>query len=494
MRIETELKLDFKDVLFKPKRSTLTSRKEVDLTRSLTLPHSNQIWKGIPIVAANMDTVGTIQAGQILTSMRMMVCLHKHYTEDEYVDLYGWVYAKQGSEYSQYWAYSMGISDEEFDQLCRIQHKTSGKINTVCIDVANGYTERFIEFVSKVRKRFPQITIIAGNVVTAEVTEQLILAGADIVKVGIGSGCFVAGTPILTDKGLKPIEEVEVGDKVMTHMGRERAVTNTFTHMNKNLLFNVNEIKATPNHEFYVVHKSDVDKLFFNGGSIHEYAKWVRADELTYSYYLLEAPLYLLAEITKLGTESNPSGIAYDLEVEEDHSYTVGERRRIVHNSACTTRIQAGVGYPQLSAVIECADAAHGLGGRIMSDGGCTCPGDVAKAFGGGADFVMLGGMLAGHNENIRFDDSGNSIFYGMSSETAMSKYHGGINNYRSSEGRTVVLEPRGAIKDTLQDILGGIRSTCTYIGAQELRELSKCTTFIRVSQQYNPVYESKTI
>lgn len=492
MRIETDFKLDFKDVLFKPKRSTLTSRKDVNLSREIKLPHSKRVWDGVPIVAANMDTVATFEAGKVLTDLHMMVCLHKHYTEEQYIDIYDWVYSNQGCGYAQYWAYSMGISDEEFDRLVRIQDKTNGMILTICIDVANGYTERFIEFVAKVRKKYPLSIIIAGNVVTAEITEQLILAGADIVKVGIGSGCFVAGTPILTNNGLKPIEEVEVGDKVMTHMGRERTVTNTFTHTNKNLLVNVNGIKATPNHEFYVIHKSDAGLIY--NDSIHEHAKWVKADELTYSHYLLEAPSFDLVEITKLETEPNPSGIAYDLEVEEDHSYTIGENRTVVHNSACTTRIQAGVGYPQLSAVIECADAAHGLGGRIMSDGGCTCPGDVAKAFGGGADFVMLGGMLAGHTENLRLDDEGNALFYGMSSDTAMEKYHGGVNDYRSSEGRTVAIERKGAIKDTLQDILGGIRSTCTYIGASELRELSKCTTFIRVRQQYNPVFESKTI
>jgi GMP reductase len=276
--------------------------------------------------------------------MNMLTCLHKHYTENEYVRLY------DSLDNTSYWAYSMGISTSELEQLKSIQEKTQNKITTICIDVANGYTERFINFVSKVRNLYPDVIIIAGNVVTAEVTEQLILAGADIVKVGIGSG------------------------------------------------------------------------------------------------------------------------------------------------SACTTRIQAGVGYPQLSAVIECADAAHGLGGRIMSDGGCTCPGDVSKAFGGGADFVMLGGMLAGHNENLRFDDEGRALFYGMSSDTAMNKYHGGVNDYRSSEGRTIEIDRKGPLKDTLQSILGGIRSTCTYIGASELRELSKCTTFIRVRQQYNTVFESKTI
>ena len=350
MRIETEIKLDFKDVLFKPKRSTLKSRKDVNLTRTIKLPHSKRQWEGVPIVAANMYTVATFEAGKVLTNLNMMVCLHKHYSEERYMEIYDWVYANQGCGYAPYWGYSMGISDEEFDRLVRIQDKTNGMIITICIDVANGYTERFTEFVSKVREKYPLSIIIAGNVVTAEITEQLILAGADIVKVGIGSG------------------------------------------------------------------------------------------------------------------------------------------------SACTTRIQAGVGYPQLSAVIECADAAHGLGGRIMSDGGCTCPGDVAKAFGGGADFVMLGGMLAGHDENIKLDSNGKALFYGMSSDTAMNKYHGGVNDYRSSEGRTVAIEQRGALRDTLQSILGGVRSTCTYIGASELRELSKCTTFIRVRQQYNAVFESKTI
>ncbi len=350
MRMENEIKLDFKDVLFKPKRSTLTSRKEVSLYRSLSLPHSPRSWEGVPIVASNMDTVATFEAGKVLTEMDMMVCLHKHYSEEEYIAYYNWVYENQGRGYAIYWAYSMGISDDEFDRLVRIQEKTNGMIITICIDVANGYTERFINFISKVRSKFPKCVLIAGNVVTAEITEQLILAGADIVKVGIGSG------------------------------------------------------------------------------------------------------------------------------------------------SACTTRIQAGVGYPQLSAVMECADAAHGLGGRIISDGGCTCAGDVAKAFGGGADFVMLGGMLAGHTENLRLNEEGKAVFYGMSSSTAMDKYHGGVNEYRSSEGRTVEIEQKGSLKDTLTNILGGVRSTCTYIGAKELRELSKCTTFIRVTQQYNPVFESKTL
>jgi GMP reductase len=161
--------------------------------------------------------------------------------------------------------------------------------------------------------------------------------------------------------------------------------------------------------------------------------------------------------------------------------------------SVCTTRVKTGVGYPQLSAIIECADAAHGLGGHIISDGGCVTPGDVAKAFGAGADFVMLGGMLAGHNESggemIEIAGEKYKKFYGMSSETAMNKHVGGVAEYRASEGKTVQVPFKGDVIDTLKDILGGIRSTCTYVGASKLKELTKRTTFIRVLEQENVIF-----
>ena len=217
-----------------------------------------------------------------------------------------------------------------------------------------------------------------------------------------------------------------------------------------------------------------------------------------------------LVEIDTLKTETY-DGYTYDLEVEEDHSYNIDGV--IVHNSVCTTRLVTGVGYPQLSAIIECADAAHGLGGHIIADGGCTCPGDVAKAFGAGADFVMLGSMLAGHVEGggevetrvytmpytgidrePLFEQKQYVKFYGMSSETAMNKHHGGIAEYRSSEGRTVEIPYKGSVKNTINDVLGGLRSTCTYVGASELKHLSKCTTFVKVNKQYNTIYNGSTI
>ncbi|CAK1716997.1 GMP reductase [Vibrio crassostreae] len=219
----------------------------------------------------------------------------------------------------------------------------------ICIDIANGYSEHLVEYVQKVRAEFPNKVISAGNVVTGDMVEELILAGADIVKVGIGPG------------------------------------------------------------------------------------------------------------------------------------------------SVCTTRVKTGVGYPQLSAIIECGDAAHGLGGMIIGDGGCSCAGDVSKAFGGGADFVMLGGMLAGHSESggevVEQDGKQYMKFYGMSSQSAMDKHSGGVAKYRAAEGKTVLLPFRGSVHNTISDILGGVRSTCTYVGAAKLKELTKRTTFIRVQEQENNVF-----
>ena len=379
MRIESEIKLDFSDVLIKPKRSTLGSRKQVQLEREYTFrnyipedmsmeairPESAQ-YSGIPIMASNMDGVGTFDMADKLADLGLFTCLVKTYSVEQLTQYF----LETNGTRREHVAMSIGITDDDIEKLNRVM-KVAG-IKYLCIDVANGYSERFAGVVKEVRDKYPSLVIIAGNVVTGEMTEELILSGADIVKVGIGPG------------------------------------------------------------------------------------------------------------------------------------------------SVCTTRIKTGVGYPQLSAIMECADAAHGLGGHIIADGGCTCAGDVAKAFGAGADFVMLGGMLAGHDEGggevitkfygtdeVRYEVGThlkleNHVieekkfveFYGMSSDTANTKHFGGLKEYRSSEGRTVQVPYRGEIKVTVQDILGGLRSACTYAGARKLKDLSKCTTFVRVNNQYNKVYE----
>ena len=372
MHLENDVKLDYKDVLIRPKRSRLTSRKNVSMERSYNFVGAKGArineydYTGVPIIAANMDGVGTFEMARTLSDHKMFTCLVKTYSAEELEDFF--------SEPQPYVAMSIGIGDADLDKLEQVHKKVLDKLQFVCVDVANGYTERFVEFIRHLRETYPFKTIIAGNVVTADQTQELILNGADIVKVGIGPG------------------------------------------------------------------------------------------------------------------------------------------------SVCTTRIQTGVGYPQLSAVMECADAAHGLGGHIIADGGCTTPGDVAKAFAAGADFVMLGGMLAGHDEGggeeifkyvhnneyyyMKEDEIYKPVierkefrkFYGMSSQTANKKHFGGLKDYRSSEGRTILVPYRGAVENTVQDILGGIRSTCTYVGAATLKQLSKCTTFVRCTQTHNAVYEKNTI
>lgn len=344
MRIETEIKLDFKDVLIRPKRSTLKSRSQVSLDRTYTFKHSKVEWTGVPIIAANMDTVGTFEMALALAKRKLVTAVHKHYSVQEWI-----AFAKKYPDVLPYLCCNSGTSDDDFTKLVQIFAEVSPGF--ICLDVANGYSEHFVNFVRRVREKFPNVTIMAGNVVTGEMVEELILSGADIVKVGIGPG------------------------------------------------------------------------------------------------------------------------------------------------SVCTTRKKAGVGYPQLSAVIECADAAHGLGGCIISDGGCTNPGDVAKAFGAGADFVMLGGMLAGHDESagdlVEMNGKKFKDFYGMSSATAMNKHHGQVAEYRTSEGKHVYVPYRGPVDETINDILGGIRSACTYVGARVLKDLSKRTTFIRVTQQTNEIFQN---
>jgi len=331
MRIDNEVKLDYSDVLLRPKRSTMGSRSEVGLERKYTFRNSGQTYSGIPIMAANMDGVGTVEMAKALDKVGLFTCLTKNVTAVPAINNV---------------AVSTGITDNDQKRVDLVLERNP-LTRYICIDVANGYSERFIKFVEDMRTKYPEHVIIAGNVVTPDITEELILSGADIVKVGIGPG------------------------------------------------------------------------------------------------------------------------------------------------SVCTTRIKTGVGYPQLSAVIECADAAHGLDGHIIADGGCTSPGDVVKAFAAGADFVMLGGMLAGHDEGGGTVEGNKVKFYGMSSKEAQGN---DFKDYRASEGRVVEIPYRGPVDPTVHDILGGLRSACTYVGARTLKQLSKCATFVRVNNQFNGVYTGNTV
>jgi len=358
MQIEEDFKLDFSNVLIRPKRSTLKSRKQVDLFRQTKFRNAKDSkglpkeYNGIPIMASNMDGVGTFEVADELAKHNIFTCLVKTYTFAELVAFFHCLEDDLAYDRRQNVAMSIGASGDDLKKFRHVYEMTDGAIKYLCVDVANGYTEMFSNFIYQLRLNHPELVIIAGNVVTGDMTQELILNGADIVKCGIGPG------------------------------------------------------------------------------------------------------------------------------------------------SVCTTRIQTGVGYPQLSSVIECADAAHGLGGHIIADGGCTNSGDIAKALGGGADFVMLGGMLSGHDEGggeyILEDDNPIPVgvkFYGMSSETANEKHFGGLKDYRAAEGKEVIVPYRGSIGATVHSILGGIRSTCTYVGARRIKDLTKCTTFVKVYNTHNTIF-----
>ena len=343
MRIDTEIKLDFSDVLLKPKRSTLSSRKEVELERDFSF------WKGIPIMASNMDGVGTFSMARALQEFNILTVIKKHYTFDD------WKLAmREGSFHClNNVAVSTGTnaiwdSGAEDYKTMKLVLEEWSEVKYICIDVANGYQQNYSDFVSRIREEFPDKVIIAGNVITGEMAEQLIISGADIVKCGIGPG------------------------------------------------------------------------------------------------------------------------------------------------SVCTTRTMTGVGVPQLSGIIECADAAHGLGGHIIADGGCVVPGDVAKSFGAGADFVMLGGMLAFHEESELELIDGKYEFYGMSSNRARDIHGARKDGYKDVEGKVVKLESKGSVKNTVKEMLGGLRGTCAYIGAKRIKDMPKCATFVMVNNQYNRIYGSE--
>ena len=342
MRLDNEIKLDYKDVLLKPKRSTLSSRRDVEMTRTLTFRNSKESYNCCPIVASNMDGVGTFSMAKVLQEYKMMTVITKTTTLEQ------WKQAVGSGIKLKYLSVCVGAKKDAKDYIIMQQVlKSFPDVKFITVDVANGYHIRFADFIKRVRDEFPDKTIIAGNVVTAELVEELIIQGADIVKVGIGPG------------------------------------------------------------------------------------------------------------------------------------------------SVCTTRIMAGVGVPQFSAVMECADAANGVGGHIMADGGCVEPGDVAKAFGGGAHFIMLGGMLAGHNESEIELKNGKREFYGSSSDRAREVHGKSKEGYRGNEGRAIVIPDRGPVKNTIEDLLGGIRSSCTYIGAIRLKDIPKCASFVRCNSQLNIAYDS---
>ena len=349
MRINYDAKLNFEDVLLQPKRSTLSSRKDVDMTRNFTFRNSGKQMNFLPIFASNMDGVGTFSMAKALQDHKMMTVITKTTTIDQ------WRTAVGNGVRLQSVSVCTGTNvmwDKDATDWKTMQEvlKSFPDIKMITVDVANAYHQNMVDFIKKIRNEYPEKIIIAGNVVTPEMTEELIINGADVVKIGIGPG------------------------------------------------------------------------------------------------------------------------------------------------SVCTTRTMTGVGVPQFSAIVDCSDAANGVGGHIMADGGCVHPGDIAKAFGGGAHMVMIGGMLAGHDESETQVVDGKREFYGMSSDRAREVHGQRKDGYKGNEGRLISLPDRGPVAKTLEDIIGGVRSACTYIGARRIKDMAKCASFVTTHNVINRVYEQYTI
>ena len=349
MRINTQPKLNFDDVLLEPKRSTLSSRKDVDMTRKFTFRNSGKVVNFLPIFASNMDGVGTFSMAKVLQEHKMMTVITKSTTADQWREAVGNGVRLQSVSVCTGTNKMWDPEAEDYRNMQEIL-QSFPDIKFITVDVANAYHENFVDFIKKVRDEYPDKVIIAGNVVTPEMTEELIINGADVVKIGIGPG------------------------------------------------------------------------------------------------------------------------------------------------SVCTTRTMTGVGVPQFSAILDCADAANGVDGHIMADGGCVYPGDIAKEFGGGAHMVMIGGMLAGHDESEKPVVDSKVEFYGMSSDRAREVHGKRKDGYRGNEGRFIQLPYRGPVENTIEDILGGVRSACTYIGARRLKDMPKCASFVTVHNNINRVYERYTV
>jgi len=340
-------KLDFKDVLLVPQHSLLKSRKKVSLERNFYFPNSKRRWVGIPLVVSNMDTTGTIEIAEELQKYKILTCLHKYYTKEDILDC---------KLDTNYFSISTGINDNDLKNLDEILSEKKD-IKFICIDVANGYMQYFIDRCKLIREKYPDKVLIAGNVVTPEQIERINESKIDIIKLGIGSG------------------------------------------------------------------------------------------------------------------------------------------------SVCTTRLKTGIGCPQMSVILDCERKCKELGIYLMSDGGIKYPGDLGKAFVGGADFVMCGSVFAGHTESagkviteiINEKKVKYKIFYGMSSRKAMIKHTGKMNKYRTEEGKVVKMKYRGSVNGTVEDFLGGLRSTMTYLGCKNIKNLYRKTNFIRVNQQVSDTFSKRS-
>ena len=718
--ISKENCLDFKDVLILPKLSSINSRNDVNLEREFIFNNGVK-WKGIPIIAANMTTVGTFEVYKELSKYKILTALHKFYKLNDFHS-----YNKNNPTEQlnpDYFMISTGISDSDYYNLKYLLNNIDCK--WILIDIANGYIDNLKNFIYKIKNEYPNKIIVAGNVCTDEGVRELIKYGADVIKTGIGGGCFKGDTRILMANGkYKNISRITPGDYVINKYGEPVRVNKLINRGIKNLItiktnswYNETEVskdhkywtndyntckwksldtvdyitentsmpfiinwRLPKNFKFYInnVYKNSKNSRFisrdissnYNLGYIFSsfiscgfidyefhYVYWkFKFNNNNYSsikniikklhekilfifgvnceivkneknklftlkcndniltnvfydfydlnkpndnilpdkclpdkYYCLDKPyiegifnalfdinkqlMYLnnkcknkvivelfywccitlklpynsicddddiyssynhnldnilCGKIERMNLIPKPE-IVWDIEVDcKTHSFIANNA--VVHNSACTTRIQTGIGMPQFTCILDSCKYKNNLNQNnvlvnqnnvlvnlnndlvnlnndvvnlnndlvnvnniyILSDGGITCPGDLGKAYGGGSDFIMIGGIFAGHDENpgeiIEENGEKYKFFYGMSSSYAMKNNYAANNNtdYRSSEGREIKIKYKGPIENTIKNYLGGLRSTCTYTNSKNIKDLQDNCQFILVNNQYN--------
>jgi len=504
MRIINEEQLDFDDLLIMPKspdkHKKLVSRSQVVLEREFKWYDSTDSKKFtlscIPYGTSNMGTVGTCKMARLFVLSGHIACLEKHTRKEEIEALFAELKQKANEEgkaddfYYSKVIPSIGLKE---DPQVLFELYDKWHYSMLMIDVPNGYIQTLLDRIQLFSTRCPDLFIIAGNVVTADGAKDILNAGAKCVKAGIGNGCFTGQMKVLTSAGLKKIRDIEIGDRVLTHTGSFEKVVNKFTFSSHKKVMKVNGIECTPNHKFYVAKAEDVDKL--TDSNYQEFCFWVEAKDLDRKVHKLvklnDCALEILAAETSEIYDNDRK--TFDLEVENSHSYNI--EGIIVHNSVCSTRLKTGVGRPQASTLIEIADAVHQFGCYCMCDGGVANPGEVCKAFGCGADFIISGSLFAGCNEAdgdvVEVDGKKFKQYYGMSSYLAQQKHFGGIRKYSASEGREKLIPCTGSVEDALQEIDGGIRSACTYIGCDKMKSFSRQCTFYKVHKQLNMHFAS---
>lgn len=453
----------FDDLLLVPKYSEVVSRSlvstVVDLGKGFVFD--------IPIISSNMTNVTEVAMAVALTEAKGLAILHRFCSIDEQVRMFQDCVALNTNATKHVGA-SIGVKEED---KTRLAYLVSAGCKIICIDVAHGYSKVALDMTRYVADKYPEVLLISGNAAEGHGAVTIARAGADVVKVGVGGGCFAAGTRILMHSGqYKNIEDVIPGDKIINMHGKPVEVTNAVCTGKKQVL----QVKYGKECTYVTE-----DHLFYLSSKDYLKPSWKRIKDAKNHLILMPKELntkhFSFNEILSI-KETNESVLVYDLEVDcPSHSFIANNA--IVHNSICTTRIQTGNGVPMLTAIESTFQAREksGLNFKIVSDGGAKNSGDMVKALAIGADMMMTGSLLAGTPEAPGAIYEMNGIKY---KEYAGSSTHKGNH----VEGVKALVPLKSPVAEVLQSLVEGIRSGCAYQGVNNLEDLKVNPEFMEVS------------